>query len=49
MHLEANGRSLQGADPDRDVPLVERVAAGKASQAEIIDWLGTRTRTTPDV
>ena len=49
LFLEANGHSLQGADPDRDVPLVERVAAGEASQAEIIDWLGTRTRTTPDV
>jgi death-on-curing protein len=49
LFLEANGHSLRGADPDRDVPLVERVAAGEASQAEIIDWLGTRTRTTPDV
>jgi death-on-curing protein len=49
LFLEANGRPLQGADPGRDVPLVERVAAGEASQAEIIDWLGTRTRTTPGV
>ena len=49
LFLEANGRPLQGADPRRDVPLVERVAAGDASQAEIIDWLETRTRTTPSV
>jgi death-on-curing protein len=48
LFLEANGHSLQGADPDRDVPVVERVAAGQASQAEIIDWLGARTRTRPD-
>jgi death-on-curing protein len=47
LFLEANGRPLQGAEPDIDVPLVERVAAGEASQAEIVEWLETRTRTTP--
>ena len=47
LFLEANGRSLQGADPNRDVLLVERVAAGEASQAEIIDWLGKRHELTP--
>jgi death-on-curing protein len=49
LFLEANGHAFQGADPDRDVPLVERVAAGEASQTEILDWLATRTQTRPDV
>jgi hypothetical protein len=31
------------ADANVDVPLVERVAAGEADQAEIIEWLETRT------
>jgi hypothetical protein len=39
---------LQGANPDVDVPLVERVAAGEASHSEIIDWLQARTATQPD-
>jgi death-on-curing protein len=47
LFLEANGRPLQGAAPDVDVPHVERVAAGEANPTEIIDWLQTRTSTKP--
>ncbi|MGD0197730.1 MAG: type II toxin-antitoxin system death-on-curing family toxin [Solirubrobacteraceae bacterium] len=47
LFLEANGRPFQGANPNVDVPLVERVAAGEASRAGIVAWLGTRTDTTP--
>jgi death-on-curing protein len=43
LFLEANGRRFTNADADVDVPLVERVAAGDAGHAEIINWLETRT------
>jgi hypothetical protein len=41
--LHANGRPLLGAEPDVDVPLVERVACGETGHAEIIKWLAERT------
>jgi death on curing protein len=43
LFLQANGRPLTGADPDTDVPLVERVASGETNHADIIAWLETRT------
>ena len=41
--LEANGKPILESDPDTDVPMVERTAAGETTQAEIIDWLQQRT------
>ena len=41
--LEANGRRFVSADANVDVPLAERVAAGEADHAEIIEWLEART------
>jgi death on curing protein len=41
--LEANGRPIYKADPDTDVPMVEAIAAGKASSDEVIAWLEQRT------
>ncbi len=46
MFLEANGLSLQGPDPDVDVPLVERVASGEADRHEISAWLTKRIEAT---
>jgi death on curing protein len=43
--LAANGLSIQGADSDTDVPMVERIAAGEATPNEIVAWLEERTRT----
>jgi death on curing protein len=43
LFLEANGSPLQGAHPDVDVPMVERVAAGQATHDEILAWLSERT------
>jgi death-on-curing protein len=43
LFLEANGRRFVSGDANVDVPLVERVAAGEADHAEIIEWLGIRT------
>jgi death-on-curing protein len=43
LFLEANGRRFIGADPNVDVSLVERVAAGETEQAEVIRWLEART------
>lgn len=43
--LAANGRPIADADPDTDVPMVERIAAGEATREEIIAWLGRRTMT----
>jgi death on curing protein len=42
--LAANGRPIQDANPDVDVPMVERIAAGEASFAEIRSWLDRRTQ-----
>jgi hypothetical protein len=40
--LAANGRPIYDADPDTDVPMVERIAAGEATPNEIIGWLEKR-------
>jgi death-on-curing protein len=42
--LAVNGRPIEDADPEVDVPMVERVAAGSAAFDEIRDWLDRRTR-----
>jgi len=41
--LAANGRPLTDAEPDVDVPMVERIAAGEATPAEVARWLEART------
>ncbi len=41
--LAANGRPLLDADPDTDVPMVERIASGDATPAEVAGWLEART------
>jgi death on curing protein len=43
LFLEANGLSLRGAEPDVDVPMVERIASGQVDQQEIVGWLSQRT------
>jgi death-on-curing protein len=45
--LDANGRPIPEADPDTDVPMVERIAAGDALAPEIIAWLEQRTAPAP--
>lgn len=40
--LAANGCPLVGADPDVDVPMVEKIAAGGATPAEVADWIESR-------
>lgn len=42
--LAANGRPIADAAPDTDVPMVERIASGEATRAEIVDWLNARTK-----
>jgi death on curing protein len=44
--LAANGRPIKGANPDVDVPMVEKIAAGEASFTEICTWLDGRTQAT---
>jgi death on curing protein len=41
--LEANELPLQGSLPDTDVPIVERIAAGRIDHDEILTWLSQRT------
>jgi death-on-curing protein len=41
--LSANKKPIGDADPDTDVPMVERIAAGEATPNEIISWLERRT------
>lgn len=41
--LAANGRPIQDADPEIDVPMVERIAVGEATPNEIVSWLEGRT------
>jgi death on curing protein len=43
LFLEVNGRPFVGEDPGADVPMVERIAAGKAAPNEIVAWLEART------
>lgn len=41
--LAVNGRPIDAADPDTDVPMMERIAAGEATLTEIAQWLERRT------
>lgn len=43
LFLEANERPFAGEEPDVDVPMVERIAAGEATPNEIIEWLEQRS------
>lgn len=43
LFLEANGSPLRGTEPDVDVPMVERIAAGEVDHREIVAWLSQRT------
>jgi death-on-curing protein len=42
--LAVNGRPIENADPDVDVPMVERIATGDATFNEVRAWLDHRTR-----
>jgi death-on-curing protein len=41
--LAVNGRPLLDANPDIDVPMVEKIAAGQATPDEVAQWLEART------
>ena len=41
--LAANGQPIGDADPETDVPMVEKIAAGEATPNEIMRWLKERT------
>jgi death on curing protein len=41
--LAANGRPIVDADPDTDVPMVERIAAGETTMSETVGWIEART------
>jgi death-on-curing protein len=41
--LAVNDRPIETADPDTDVPMMERIAAGEATPSEIAAWLERRT------
>lgn len=41
--LAVNGRPILDADPDTDTPMMERIAAGDASQDEIAGWVKQRS------
>jgi death-on-curing protein len=43
LFLEANGAPLLDAQPDADVPMVERIAAGQVEHREVLAWLSERT------
>ncbi len=43
LFLEANDSPLHGTEPDVDVSMVERIAAGQVEQQEILAWLSKRT------
>lgn len=45
LFLEANGLPLCGAQPDTDVPMVARIAAGQLEHGEVVGWLSKRTAT----
>jgi death-on-curing protein len=40
--LKANGRPLIGGEPELDVAMVERIAAGQLEHPEIVAWLTDR-------
>lgn len=46
LFMELNGQPFDGEKPETDVPMMERVAAGEATQDEIIAWLKHRTAPT---
>lgn len=41
--LAANGRPILDTDPDTDVPMMDRIAAGDASQDEVAIWIEQRS------
>jgi prophage maintenance system killer protein len=41
--LDANGKPILDANRDTDVPMMERIAAGGASQGEIAAWIEQRS------
>jgi death-on-curing protein len=43
LFLELNGLPLGPTEPDVDVPIVERIAAGEATRPEVEVWLRQRT------
>lgn len=43
--LAANDLPIRDADPNTDVPMVERIATGEATPSEITAWLEKRTGT----
>jgi death on curing protein len=43
LFLEVNGQPFAREDAERDVPMVEQIAAGEATPNEIIGWLEERT------
>jgi death on curing protein len=43
LFMEVNERPFTGEDPDVDVPMVERIAAGEVRTDEIVEWLEART------
>jgi death-on-curing protein len=43
LFMEVNEHPFSGEDPDVDVPMVERIAAGAAGTDEIVAWLEART------
>jgi len=47
LFMELNDRPFAGEDPDTDVPMVERIAAGDAAHDEVVEWLQRRTASSP--
>jgi prophage maintenance system killer protein len=41
--LAANGRPIDVADPDTNVPMVERITSGVAIHGETVVWLEGKT------
>ena len=48
LFMELTDRPFSGELPDIDVPMVERIAAGDATQPEIESWLEDRAEPTAD-
>lgn len=43
LFMELNDRPFAGEEPDTDVPMMERIAAGETTITEIVQWLDRRT------
>jgi death-on-curing protein len=43
LFMELNDRPFVEEDPDTDVPMMERIAAGEATAEQINEWLVART------